>query len=116
MYQPDKFIVLKLIFDEGQVQYRVLGSWVGGYLNGDSWRLNSGITGVSARGPLLQFRGSSGSVYEVHKDTYGVTSYTASVLGKWEADGTLEVGPKVEVLPHNTDWVNFDWTGDKYED
>ena len=111
MYQPDKFVVLKLTTDKGQVHYRVLGSWVGGYLDGDSWRLNSGITEVSAIGPLLYFRGSSGSTYEVHRDTYGLTSYTASVLGKWESDYTLDVGPKVEVLPHDTDWVNFDWEG-----
>lgn len=111
MYQPDKFVVLKLTFDSGQVRYLLFGTWMGGYLSGDSWRLNSGIKEVDARGPFLLFRGFSGSTYKVHKDMYGLSSYTDSILHSWERDHEKGFGPKIEVLPYDTDWVNFEWEG-----
>jgi hypothetical protein len=44
-YLPDNWVVLK-INHEGKTLYKVLAGWIGGYLNGDSWRMNSGMNCV----------------------------------------------------------------------
>jgi hypothetical protein len=116
LYQPDKFVVLKINHLKGGLGYRLFGSWGGGYLSGDSWKLNSGITKVEKVGPFLSFHGKSGSVYKVHEEMYGVTGYTGSVLESWRLQAEEGVVSSFEVLPYDTDWVNFDWTGGKHED
>lgn len=110
MYQPDKFVVLKVNYLKGGTGYRLFGSWAGGYTTGDSWKLNSGITKVEKVGPFLTFHGNSGSVYRVHEEMYGTTSYTLSILDSWAKDAEIGVGSSFEILPYDTDWVNFDWS------
>ena len=77
---PDKWVVLKL--DDGkQTYYKVFGSWAGGYLDGDKWKLNSGIATVEEDEDFYYFIGFSGSCYKCHKKAYGVmTSYSQSIL------------------------------------
>lgn len=41
VYAPDSWTVVKL--NGNDPHYRVLASWAGGYLNGDSWKLSSGL-------------------------------------------------------------------------
>ena len=99
MNTPDKWVVLK--FKGGDEHYRVLAGWSGGYLDGDSWRLNSGITKVEADGDYYLFHGHSGSVYRCHKDSYGLSILTADVYLGLEKHH----GDNVEVLPSTTDWL-----------
>lgn len=110
-YTPEEFAILKMTLD-GKVHYRVFGVWRGGYTTGDSWRLNSGIDWVEAKGPLLLFHGSSGSIYEVHKDMYGTGSmWASSIITGWQkdtAEGKSNV--QVEVLD-NQDWTQFNFNG-----
>jgi hypothetical protein len=80
IYTPDKYVIVKVTGVEDKPFYKVFGTWVGGYLTGDSWRLNSGVEAVEEDGEDLLFIGSSGSVYRVHKDSVGTTAYTAGVL------------------------------------
>ena len=40
VYQPDNWIIVELPNNTG---YKILAGWSGGYLHGNSWRLNSGI-------------------------------------------------------------------------
>ncbi len=74
--EPDRWLLVEC----GDI-HRVFASFTGGYLDGDSWRLNSGIDRVEIDedGNFL-FHGYSGSVYKCHKDCYGTTGYGASVL------------------------------------
>ena len=44
-YTPDKWVMLKFTHG-GQDVYKILASFYGGYLDGDSWKLNSGVTKV----------------------------------------------------------------------
>ena len=39
---PDKWVVIKILDNE----HKIFASWAGGYLDGDRWKLNSGITKV----------------------------------------------------------------------
>ena len=100
-YTPHDWVVLKI---EG-AGYKVFGGWRGGYLDGDSWRLNSGITKVYETDTgMLVFEGYSGSRYVVHPDNYGIRGmYNTSVLEKLTAHDV------VTVLSENTDWLTVDY-------
>lgn len=63
MYKPDYWVLLKV----GDY-YKVFGSWLGGYLGSDSWRLNSGIDKVEEDEEYYHFIGFSGSVYSCAKN------------------------------------------------
>jgi hypothetical protein len=107
-YQPHKWIVIKIVSPEKDTVYKVFGSWSGGYLDGDSWRLNSGITSVKVRGDILEFYGSSGSCYGCHKDSYGTNVYTAGILAAIVENGT-GAGWGITVLDIDTDWSNIEY-------
>lgn len=82
-YHPEEWAIVKL--GGPSPHYRVFGSWRGGYLSGDSWRMNSGITSVKLDGNYYLFKGHSGSVYKCHKNTYGIrSSYNLGVLKSYE--------------------------------
>ena len=78
-YEPHFWTMVK-VKNDGETFYKIFGSWSGGYLDGDYWRLNSGIIRVESEGDKFKFFGASGSVYEVKKDAYGSTGYGYSVL------------------------------------
>lgn len=83
MYKPEEWLIVKITGDDPH--YRVFGSWRGGYVSGDSWRMNSGITSVEEDGGYFLFHGKSGSVYRCHKDTYGVKSpYANTVIAEYK--------------------------------
>lgn len=101
MYTPDEWILVKV--NGTDPYYRVFGSWRGGYLDGDSWRLNSGVESVSKEGDFFLFYGSSGSIYKCHKDTYGVRSpYNNGVV-----DSLCDYN--MDVLTECPDVLNLNW-------
>lgn len=103
-YRPNNWVVIKL--DDGKdPHYRVLAGWSGGYLDGDSWRMNSGITGVEESDDYYYFSGSSGSTYRCGKGSYILRMNTAGI---WARLQELH-GDKVEMMPEDTDWMNMDW-------
>lgn len=69
-YHPDKWCIVKIV-TERETLYKVLGTWFGGYLYGDSWRMNSGIEKVAYVENHYYIYGYSGSVYKCHEDAYG---------------------------------------------
>ena len=70
IYEPEEWVLVQV--DEDLV--KVFGSWRGGYINGDSWRMNSGIEKVEEDEDHWLFIGHSGSVYKCHKGHYRITS------------------------------------------
>ena len=83
-YNPVKWVIVEQRFPKEKTTLtKVLGSWYGGYLGGDSYRLSSGIEKVEEDGDLLNFTNYSGSVYRCHKDMMGMSGFTASVLTGW---------------------------------
>ena len=110
METPDKWVVVKLTAKSStEPIYKVFATWYGGYLDGDSWKMNSGIKSVVEDKDNYLFHGYSGSVYVCHKGSncYGTNSYSNSILNNTitrinEADiGTLEI------LENDTDWTNL---------
>lgn len=101
---PDKWIVLKI----GQDIYKVFGTWYGGYLDGDSWKMNSGIVKVTEDEHNFIFHGYSGSTYICSKseNTYGTNSYSSGILNnilKKAKDNNVDV----EIMDQNTNWLNL---------
>jgi len=98
MTTPDKWLVLKI----GDL-YKVYGTWYGGYLGSDSWKINSGIVKVEEDEYFFKFYRYSGSCYECKKGCYGTNLYTQGVLNeiiKIIKENNIEV----EILPETTDW------------
>lgn len=107
-YIPDFWVVLKIDIPKIGIQYRVLGAWGGGYLDGDSWRLNSGITRVVEDGDYYVFSGNSGSEYRCYKENYGLKMATAGIYQKL----VDEYG--AVMLDEDTDWPSVDWGNPKF--
>jgi hypothetical protein len=104
IHRPDSWQLIKV---NGALQphYRVFGSWSGGYLDGDSWRMNSGIEKVELDGEYFLFHGSSGSIYSCHRHSYGIRSpYNSSVLAQYGGNDNIEI---LDEMPQ--DILNFDW-------
>lgn len=87
-YNPESWVIIKIINDKTdqddlKVLYKVFGSWRGGYIDGDNWRLNSGITKVEEQENCYIFYGASGSAYRCYKTGEGrpMGSHNTSVLG-----------------------------------
>ena len=102
-YYPDNWVVIKMKGDDPH--YRVLAGWSGGYLDGDSWRMNSGITKVEEDDGYYNFSGFSGSTYRCGKKSYTLRMNNAHI---WTQLQGLH-GDKVEMMPEETDWMNMDW-------
>lgn len=101
-YTPDNWVILKI---KGKTtHYRVLAGWSESYLNGSSWRMNSGITEAVLDGDYWIFSGSSGSIYKCHKDMYGLRINNAYVYNNLKD----KHGDKVEML-HDSKWEQPDW-------
>lgn len=101
-YYPDNWVIIKLKGDDPH--YRVLAGWSGGYLDGDSWRMNSGIAKVIEEDDYWLFIGSSGSTYACHKDMYGLRMNNAYVWNSLQE----KHGDKVELMDEDTDWLAMD--------
>lgn len=79
---PDNWMLIKISGEDPH--YRVFGSWYGGYLGADSWRLNSGIDSMIEEDDHYLFIGSSGSTYACRKGAYGASSYGMRVARGYE--------------------------------
>jgi hypothetical protein len=95
---PDRWVILKLPEDN----YKVFGTWAGGYLDGDRWKANSGIVSVEEDEENYYFKGYSGSCYKCHKKSYGtMTSFGTTILDSIidKAEG------KIQVMLDSDDWT-----------
>jgi hypothetical protein len=105
-YTPDKWLVIKIEGGDFPLTYKVFACWHGGYLDGDSWKLNSGITKVTKEDNFYLFKGYSGSVYSCGEKRYGATMYGHGVLHDI-IKKSKEAGVSVEILPEDTIWLDF---------
>ena len=88
-YSPDKWLLIKI--GGTDPHYRVFGSWHGSYLDGDAWRLNSGITSVEEDENYYYFHGNTGSIYRCHKEMYGATVYGYGVAQNYVHENLFEI-------------------------
>jgi len=81
-YNPDNWIILEIDNGDEPVYYKVLAGWSGGYLDGDSWKLNSGIVEIKELEDYYDFIGESGSTYHCHKNNERLSMMTGSILSQ----------------------------------
>jgi hypothetical protein len=106
---PDAWVIVK-IEHRGLENplYKVVAGWNGGYLHGNSWRVNSGITSVEEWEDYFVFHGASGSNYTCHKLRYGMK--VCNYPGLERLRGALErVDGTAEVMDENTNWKELDY-------
>jgi len=91
MEVPDNWVVLHLQI-EGL--YKVLCGWSGGYLDGDRWRMNSGIKSITEDDKAYYITGFSGSVYKCWKDQEVLRMNCAHVYDK-----IIKENPSIKIVP-----------------
>lgn len=80
VYTPDGWVILKIQYEQ-ELIYKIFASWYGGYLQGDSWKLNSGIVSYSIEDNSIIFNGYSKSIYRVTKNSENeISGYNTNVL------------------------------------
>jgi len=79
-YNPDRWVIV----GDGE-NFKVLGGWSGGYLDGDSWRLSSGLQRIEEDGYYYLMHNYSGSVYECHKEGEGMIMIMSGPMSQLEA-------------------------------
>lgn len=107
-YNPDKWVMLKFIHN-GSVIYKILATFYGGYLSGDSWKLNSGCTKIEEDGQCFLFHGSSGSVYRCHKNAYGMGGYTSGVYASFQKEVDEAEDVEMELMPADTNFMEIEY-------
>jgi hypothetical protein len=99
---PEYWVIIKI---QGKKDYyKVFGTWSGGYLGRDRFRLNSGISSIEEDDENYYFTGLSGSCYSCPKEGYGF----ANSYGRGVLEDLIKKSPiKVEVLDPETDFTNL---------
>ena len=75
---PDKWVILNVVNEEGFSFRKILSSWYGGYLSGDSWNLSSPIIEFNDKDTYFEIKTES-SAYICYKNSYGMSSYTNGI-------------------------------------
>jgi len=95
---PERWVILKI-----SNIYKVFGTWTGGYLGSDRWKLNSGIENVEEDDEYYYFIGFSGSCYKCHKKGYGtITSYGNYILN----DIIKKGNGQIKLMDNVDNWIN----------
>ena len=106
-YTPDRWVMLRFDSDEGLV-YKILAGWSGSYLEGQSWKLNSGVVKVEEDGQCYLFYGASGSVYRCHKSAYGMNMIMSDKLNQWNRQKNAgEIPFLMTMLPEDTNFMEI---------
>lgn len=104
---PDKWVIVKISKEGEETIYKVFASWAGGYLRGNSWRLNSGIKSIYKEDGSYRITGYSGSHYVCNENYYGVIGNSnRAVLDEFIERGGRH-GYSVEVLPEDFDFLKI---------
>ncbi len=100
---PNNWVVVKLIKDS-TAYYKVFATWTGGYLDGDRWKLNSGITKIESDDSYYYIYGASGSCYACNKKAYGVASFYGENVLNHMITASTNHGVPFEKLEDRSDW------------
>jgi len=107
-YYPDRWVVVEITGQDKDPIHKVFGSWRGGYISGEHWRMNSGIVDVIKEDNIYLFIGASGSQYvcPIGEDFYGATTWASGVLDNY-IKSAKENGYTMEVLSSDYDFLKL---------
>lgn len=103
---PDNWVILS-ITQKDEIFYKVFASWAGGYLDGDYWRLNSGISGIYKEDEYYRVSGFSGSHYMCKEGSYGIVGASNKMQLSSMIESAKGIGITIEVLPEDTNFLNL---------
>jgi hypothetical protein len=83
-YTPDTWVILRIKTRKQPPIYKLFAGWYGGYTQGDSWKLNSGITIVKTSDKFYEVHGESGSIYVCPIGREGMSTYMYGVLASFQ--------------------------------
>ena len=105
VYTPDCWVVVRFRSPQYGVVNKILAGWGGGYTQGTSWKLNSGITKVEDKGEYYLVTGPTESVYQLYKASQRLSVNIAYVyeafvekLKNSDSQATIELVDSLEVL------------------
>ena len=98
-YTPDKWHLIKIV-SENETLFKVLAGWSGSYLEGQSWKINSGIVKIEESTTHYDFHGYTGSVYSCHKEAEGFNLITTGVWNRVSADARIQLATVDEAKAH----------------
>ena len=90
-YTPDAWVLLEITVDKDPPIYKILAGWYGGFINGDHWRLNSGITSVIDRGNYWEVHGYSSSIYVCYKTSERFSGLTQYIFNSFKKKASENV-------------------------
>jgi hypothetical protein len=83
-YEPDGWVIVKFMPVDAPTFYKIFGTWRGGYLDGDTWRMSSGSFSpqdAELHEGVITWPQTSGSIYKLRvEDENCTTFYTGCVL------------------------------------
>ena len=92
MTSPDVWVVVELSGLKVENRYhRILAGWYGGFANGDSWKMSSGITKIVDRDTHWEIHNTSGSIYKCHKDLERFSGYTQNVYHSYQEENCDDI-------------------------
>ena len=96
-YTPDTWSILP--FDSptyGKI-HKVFGGWYGGFTQGDSWKLSSGMKDLVDEGDFYSSMQESGSIYHLYKNSEKLSGYQLGIFAGWR-EQMQEVGVSVVIV------------------
>lgn len=100
-YVPDRWVMLEINYGEETIR-KVFAGWYGGYANGDSWKLSSGVVSTKEEDTKYIFDNYSGSEYICHKNAEGMSGYMAQILSGWLSHAEENGGnPSIKIIPYD---------------
>jgi len=103
-YNPDCWVILLLNSDFPH--YRILASWYGGYTNGDSWKMSSGITKVVDHDNHYEIHNTSGSIYNCIKGAERMSSLAEGTYRYYSEQAKSMGDFEITVV----DYSDIDWS------
>ena len=95
-YTPDAWVVVE-IQGENETIRKVLAGWYGGFLNGDSWKLNSGIEETVETEDYYDFHGYSGSTYRCYKNAERMSGMMSMVYSNFSE----KLGDRIKIVQYS---------------
>lgn len=97
MYTPDRWVVIEIQKGSVVIQ-KVFAGWYGGFADGNSWKLNSGIVGTKFVDGFYEYSGYSGSIYRCNPNSHGMSMHMQGVLDNWLKHAKSHDNMQIRVL------------------
>ena len=85
-YVPDNWAIVEVHDAKNdKTHWRLAAGWAGGYTQGRSWKINSGIASYTKdEDGYYVFVGVSNNVYYCHEQQLGLDGYTAGIVESYD--------------------------------